>query len=300
MSGDILGLNLYNKLRGGDDMINASTTGKKIAELRKEKGLTQKDLAEKLNVTDKAVSKWERGINFPELTVMEILATELDTTVVDLLSLEKATSEEVVEEVTKISLAEKNSILNELRIRSYLKILIEVVLFIALVKTSKILNDNGIYGQGQMLTMGLLGFVGSLIGMEIYTIKNLYIGVKSKVSIREWKWIETALLVSAIASILIYLGIQFFSGYGPNNVIQAILLFVIAISIQILFERLFNWRILKTVPLFLSVILALWGTWLYLTSESWMNAEFSDLFCGYITPFIGCLTGWLLTYRKKN
>ena len=84
MSGDILCLDLYNKLRGGDDMINASTTGKKIAELRKEKGLTQKDLAEKLNVTDKAISKWERGINFPELTVMEILATELDTTVVDL------------------------------------------------------------------------------------------------------------------------------------------------------------------------------------------------------------------------
>ena len=281
-------------------MINAGTTGKKIAELRKEKGLTQKDLAEKLNVTDKAVSKWERGINFPELTVMENLAAELDTTVVDLLSLEKATSEELVEEVTRLSVFEKEHILQEFRIRSYLKIIIEIIVFIALIQASKIFDDYGVYGQAQMLTMGLLGFVGSLIGMEIYTIKNLYIGVKSKVSIREWKWIETALLVSAIASILIYLGIQFFSGYGPNNVMQAILLFVIAISIQILFERLFNWRILKTVPLFLSVILALWGTWLYLTSESWMNAEFSDLFCGYITPFIGCLVGWLLTYRKKN
>ena len=281
-------------------MINAGTTGKKIAELRKEKGFTQKDLAEKLNVTDKAVSKWERGINFPELTVMENLAAELDTTVVDLLSLEKATSEEVVEEVTRLSVFEKEHIRQELRIRSYLKIIIEIIVFLALIQASKIFDDYGVYGQAQMLTMGLLGFVGSLIGMEIYTIKNLYLGVKSKVSIREWKWIETALLASAIASILIYLGIQFFSGYGPNNVIQAILLFVIAISIQILFERLFNWRILKTVPLFLSVILALWGTWLYLTSESWVNAEFSDLFCGYITPFIGCLTGWLLTYRKKN
>jgi len=79
-----------------------------------------------------------------------------------------------------------------------------------------------------------------------------------------------------------------------------VVLIAIAISIQILFDGLLNWRILKTVPLFLSMILALWGTWLYLTSESWVNAEFSDLFCGYITPFIGCLTGWLLTYRKKN
>ena len=280
--------------------MNAEYTGKKIAELRKEKGLTQKDLAEKLNVTDKAVSKWERGINFPELTVMENLAEALDTTVVDLLSLEKATSEEVVEEVTRLSVFEKEHILQELRIRSYLKIIIEIVVFLALIQASKIFDDYGVYGQAQMLTMGLLGFVGSLIGMEIYTIKNLYSGVKSKIMMKKWKWIEVVLLAIVITSILIYLGIQFFSGYGPNNVIQAVLLIAIAISIQILFDRVLNWRILKTVPLFLSMILALWGTWLYLTSESWVNAEFSDLFCGYITPFIGCLTGWLLTYRKKN
>ena len=48
-------------------------TGKKIAELRKEKGLTQKEFAEILHVTDKAVSKWERGLNFPELFTLEKL-----------------------------------------------------------------------------------------------------------------------------------------------------------------------------------------------------------------------------------
>ena len=40
--------------------MNAIYTGNKILELRKQKGLSQKTLAEKLNVTDKAVSKWER------------------------------------------------------------------------------------------------------------------------------------------------------------------------------------------------------------------------------------------------
>ena len=281
-------------------MMNASITGKKIAELRKEKGLTQKDLAEKLHVTDKAISKWERGINFPELTVMELLANELDTTIVDLLSLENATSKEVVDEVTQISVVEKQRILNELRIRSYLKIVIEIVLFFALIKTSKILNDNGIYGQGQVLTLGLLGFVGALIGMEIYTIKNLYREVKSKVRVREWKWMEAFLVSAAIVAVLIYLGIQFFSGYGPDNITQAILLIIIALSIQILFCRLFHWRILKTVPLFLTLILAVWGTWLYLTSESWMNAEFADLLCGYITPLMGSVVGWLLTNYKRQ
>lgn len=45
-----------------------------ITELRKEKGLTQAQLAQKLNVTDKAVSKWERGVGFPDIKLLEPLA----------------------------------------------------------------------------------------------------------------------------------------------------------------------------------------------------------------------------------
>lgn len=41
--------------------MDAAATGKRIAELRRQKGWTQKQLAEQLHVTDKAVSKWERG-----------------------------------------------------------------------------------------------------------------------------------------------------------------------------------------------------------------------------------------------
>ena len=45
-----------------------------VAERRKEQKMTQKDLAAKLQVTDKAVSKWERGLGFPDINSLEPLA----------------------------------------------------------------------------------------------------------------------------------------------------------------------------------------------------------------------------------
>ena len=49
--------------------MNQIDTGKFIASCRKEKGLTQAQLAEKLNITDRAVSKWETGICLPDVSV---------------------------------------------------------------------------------------------------------------------------------------------------------------------------------------------------------------------------------------
>lgn len=55
-------------------------TGAFICLLRKEKGLTQRELAEALNVTDKAVSKWERGQSYPDITILSALAELLGVT----------------------------------------------------------------------------------------------------------------------------------------------------------------------------------------------------------------------------
>lgn len=56
-----------------------------IAQLRKEQGLTQKELADKLNVTDKAVSKWETGKGFPDVKLLEPLAQALGVSLVELM-----------------------------------------------------------------------------------------------------------------------------------------------------------------------------------------------------------------------
>lgn len=63
--------------------------GKFIAELRKEKNLTQEQLAEKLGITNRAISKWENGRGMPDLSLMKPLCNELDITINELLSGEK-------------------------------------------------------------------------------------------------------------------------------------------------------------------------------------------------------------------
>ena len=57
--------------------IDCEKTGGIIARLRKERGLTQRQLAERLQVTDKAVSKWERGLGCPDVSLLDRLAAEL-------------------------------------------------------------------------------------------------------------------------------------------------------------------------------------------------------------------------------
>jgi transcriptional regulator with XRE-family HTH domain len=69
--------------------MNQIDTGKFIASCRKEKGLTQAQLAEKLNITDRAVSKWETGKCMPDSAIMLELCNILDVTVNELLSGER-------------------------------------------------------------------------------------------------------------------------------------------------------------------------------------------------------------------
>lgn len=67
------------------------TMGEMISELRKEKGMTQSDLAEKMNVTDKAVSKWERDLACPDINSISTLAAILGVTTDELLNAKKDT-----------------------------------------------------------------------------------------------------------------------------------------------------------------------------------------------------------------
>lgn len=78
--------------------MDAKIFGAFIAECRKEKNMTQADLAMKLNITDKAVSRWERGIGFPDINIIEPLASALEISVLDLMKSEQILSNAVTKE----------------------------------------------------------------------------------------------------------------------------------------------------------------------------------------------------------
>ncbi len=70
--------------------MNENTIGQFIARMRKEKNMTQKELARQLHITDKAVSKWERGLSCPDITLLTSIADILGVTTSELLNGAKA------------------------------------------------------------------------------------------------------------------------------------------------------------------------------------------------------------------
>ena len=74
--------------------MDQNKTGKFIAGERKRKALTQKQLAEMLGISDKTISKWERGGGFPEVSLLLPLCRELDITVNELLAGERVAEED--------------------------------------------------------------------------------------------------------------------------------------------------------------------------------------------------------------
>ena len=76
--------------------INNEKFGQFLAEIRKEKQMTQKELAEKLFVSDKTVSKWERGNSMPNVTLLIPIADVLGITVTELLKGEKLREEKTL------------------------------------------------------------------------------------------------------------------------------------------------------------------------------------------------------------
>lgn len=85
-------------LKSGVRQMDAKIFGRFLADCRKEKNMTQAELAERLHVTDKAVSRWERGIGFPDINTIEPLAGALGVSVLELMKSQRITAQAVSRE----------------------------------------------------------------------------------------------------------------------------------------------------------------------------------------------------------
>ena len=98
--------------------------GSFLKELRKEKGITQEEFAEKLNISGRTVSRWETGVNMPDISLLVEIAEFFDVSIPEIINGErksKTMNEEVKEVADKLSdyaNAEKETIIKNIRIYS--------------------------------------------------------------------------------------------------------------------------------------------------------------------------------------
>ena len=118
--------------------MNQEKIGKFIQEMRKQKRITQQELAEKLGVSDKSISRWENGINLPDASIYNSLCEELDISINELLSGQKLKEKEYQQK-----LEENIVLLNDTTKKSVRKfkkyMIITIILFVLLIFLSGLL-----------------------------------------------------------------------------------------------------------------------------------------------------------------
>ena len=113
--------------------MNAQKTGSLIAAIRKEQNRTQQDLANELGVSSAAISKWKRGIGFPDVSLIEPLATSLGITIAELFKGERIENgdaneyENLLSDVVKVS---KNEISKKKKISNWIIAITVAVLYL--------------------------------------------------------------------------------------------------------------------------------------------------------------------------
>ena len=151
--------------------MKAEEVGYRIAQARKKQGMTQRELSERLHVSDKAVSKWERGVNYPDISLFDEIAKTLDLSLVELLGIEDRSKEEIVQSISEISKYEKEKIGKEIYQRGFVTIVCGIIVL------ALIFVQNEVLGAGILCTSGMMCFTGLMIANGLYTIihaKKLY------------------------------------------------------------------------------------------------------------------------------
>lgn len=165
--------------------MNQIKIGKFIAECRKEKGLTQEALGERLGVTNKTVSRWENGHYMPDIEMLMLLSREFDVSINELVSGERIDISDYKEkaeenlidalESSSFTLKEKTEFFKKKWLKDHLfNIVLYCILWAALIFVLKLSDTEGfVIGAAASLT-GLLFYIVLYNRMMVYVEGKLY------------------------------------------------------------------------------------------------------------------------------
>lgn len=141
--------------------MDSKVFGRFIAEIRKEKGMTQAELAGIIGVTDKAISRWERGAGFPDINTLEPLAKALNITVIELMHSERSDMKnenlpesQMIEIMNQaVEMSKENQ--RQERFSQWLAAIVTVAAAV-LIKTSSMTNVGGAVFIGMIVALAVI------------------------------------------------------------------------------------------------------------------------------------------------
>ncbi len=223
--------------------MNQTEIGKFIAKCRKEKKLTQTQLAEKLNITDRAVSKWETGKSMPDSSIMLELCEILGITVNELLSGEKIDMESYEKKVDENLIALKRKDENNMTQNVMISILFSVTLLVGIMVclicniaisgnlTWSLIPVSSIVFAWAILfpsiILGKRGIIVSLISLSVFIIPYLFL-LSSLIKVKK---VFSVGAVMAVASIVfLWIIVVIFRRIGKEKKLVALgITFLLAI-----------------------------------------------------------------------
>lgn len=178
--------------------------GNFLKELRKEKGITQAQLAETLNVSARTVSRWETGSNMPDISILVDIADYYDISIPEIINGERK-SEIMNEEERKIAktmsdyaTTEKEKIFKEMKIQSIMGVCALVLYWI--------LHETDAYIYSDALEK-LTGYCETLVSVSVIMMAAYTTGSLSKLRSKSWKFFmienlpkPVCLIVSAVVA----------------------------------------------------------------------------------------------------
>ena len=146
-------------------MIDMKKMGDLIQTLRKEKKMTQKQLADSVGVSDKAVSKWERGISIPDANLLEPISQQLGITLPELLHGERISDQISVEEADSLIKESLNLVISNETIeeskKKRLRLFIVTLIFTIMIMVLTFYNQN-------LFRMSIIIVVPMVLAFQFY------------------------------------------------------------------------------------------------------------------------------------